>query len=155
MIEIAQESPLTDDGRALLAGSDAALRAVYSADECFTLDPEELMDDSITFLVARENGAALGCVALVDCGDYSEVKRLFVTPEARGKQLAKHLMDALESRAIALRHSAIKLETGDKLVAAVALYKRLGYAVCGPFGNYPEHPASLFMQKPLLPAVVA
>ncbi|MCG7573608.1 GNAT family N-acetyltransferase [Phaeobacter sp. CNT1-3] len=155
MIEIAQESPLTDDGRALLAGSDAALRAVYSADECFTLDPEELVDDKITFLVAREDGTALGCVALVDCGDYGEVKRLFVTPEARGKQLAQHLMDTLESRAIALGHTSVKLETGDKLVPAVALYKRLGYSVCGPFGDYPEHPASLFMTKPLVPAVVA
>lgn len=149
MITIAQESPLTEDGRTLLAGSDAALRAVYSAEECFTLDPEELVDDAITFLVAREEGAALGCVALVDCGNYGEVKRLFVTPQARGKSLARLLMAELEARAAALGHQAVNLETGDKLEAAVALYKRLGYAVTGPFGDYSDHPASLFMGKAL------
>ena len=149
MITIAQESPLSEDGRTLLAGSDTALRAVYSAEECFTLNPEELVDDTITFLIAREEGVALGCVALVDCGSYGEVKRLFVTPEARGKSLARLLMADLEARAIALGHQAVNLETGDKLEAAVALYKRLGYAVTGPFGDYPDHPASLFMGKAL------
>ena len=149
MITIAQESPLTEDGRTLLAGSDAALRAVYSAEECFTLDPEELVDDTITFLVAREEGTALGCVALVDCGTYGEVKRLFVTPQARGKSLSRLLMADLEARAKALGHGAVNLETGDKLEAAVALYKKLGYRVCGPFGDYPDHPASLFMTKDL------
>lgn len=149
MITIAQESPLSEDGRTLLAGSDTALRAVYSADECFTLNPEELVDDTITFLIAREEGVALGCVALVDCGTYGEVKRLFVAPQARGKSLSRLLMADLEARATALGHGAVNLETGDKLEAAVALYKKLGYRVCGPFGDYPDHPASLFMTKDL------
>lgn len=149
MITITQESPLSEDGRHLLAGSDAALRAVYSAEECFTLDPEELLDDSIRFLVARDAGAALGCVALVNCGDYGEVKRLFVTPEARGKNLSRKLMAALETQAAGLGLGVVKLETGDKLVAAVALYTKLGYQTCGPFGPYEDHPASLFMTKDL------
>jgi len=149
MITIAQDSPLSEDGRTLLAGSDTALRAVYSAEECFTLNPEELVADSITFLIAREEGVALGCVALVDCGSYGEVKRLFVTPQARGKSLSRLLMADLEARATALGHGAVNLETGDKLEAAVALYKKLGYRVCGPFGDYPDHPASLFMTKEL------
>jgi putative acetyltransferase len=59
------------------------------------------------------------------------------------------LMDDLEERARLIGHEAIKLETGDKLAAAVSLYKSIGYSVCGPFGDYPEHPASLFMTKEL------
>ena len=30
-----------------------------------------------------------------------------------------------------------------------ALYRAVGFVVCGPFGAYPAHPASLFMEKPL------
>lgn len=148
-LTIASESPVTEDGFTLIEGSEAALRAVYSEDECFTFTAAELDDPAISFLVAREDGMALGCVALVDCNGYGEVKRLFVRPEARGKALGEQLMVALEAQASAQGLPGVKLETGAKLSAAVALYQRLGYAECGPFGDYELHPASLFMEKTL------
>ncbi|WP_432448733.1 GNAT family N-acetyltransferase [Aliiroseovarius marinus] len=148
-ISIAAESPLSEDAHALIEGSEAALREVYSVDECFTFTAAELDEPSVTFFVARSDGVALGCVALVDCGAYGEVKRLFVRTEARGKALAVRLMAALEAQALAKGMQEMKLETGDKLVAAVSLYRRLGYRECGPFGAYELHPASLFMEKEL------
>ena len=33
--------------------------------------------------------------------------------------------------------------------AAQALYRRHGFATRGPFGDYPEHPHSVFMEKRL------
>ena len=48
------------------------------------------------FLVARVEGRPLGCVALVDEGEYGEVKRLFVEPEARGLGVAQALMAELQ-----------------------------------------------------------
>ncbi|MEM7472456.1 MAG: GNAT family N-acetyltransferase [Pseudomonadota bacterium] len=143
------EDPSTVDGRTLISGSEEALRAVYTADECFTFTAEELARPEISFFVARQQGAALGCVALCDYKSYGEVKRLYVPEAGRGKGTARALMDVLERTARDMGHSAVKLETGEKLESAVILYKKLGYTVCGPFGDYPDHPASLFMEKAL------
>ena len=148
-VVISPESPLTGEGRTLIEGSQQALLEVFSPDEIFTFTAEELAKPDITFFVAREDNRALGCVAMVDCGDYVEVKRLYIPHTARGKGLARGLMQALEDKAAAMGKPVIRLETGDALVPAVALYKSLGYIVRGPFGDYPEHPASLFMEKVL------
>ena len=148
-ITVAIESPVTPEGRELIAGSEDALRAVYSEDECFTFTAEELLDDTIAFYVARKDNTAVGCVALVDYKTYGEVKRLYVPQAARGLGLAKILMAHLENEAKVKGHSSVKLETGEKLASAVSLYKALGYSVCGKFGEYDDHPASLFMEKML------
>lgn len=146
-LTITPESPLTAEGRRLIDGSQAALLEVFTPDEIFTFSPEELASPDTTFLVARDETMALGCVAMVDCGSYVEVKRLFVPPEGRGRGIARLLMADLEASAANAGKEAIRLETGDALKPAVALYTALGYRVRGPFGDYPEHPASLFMEK--------
>ena len=155
MLTISTESPTSPDGRALIAGSQLALLQAFPPEDIFTLDPEELAIPSIRFYVARDAGVALGCVALMACDGYGEVKRLFVTDAGRGKGIARALMAALEADARRSGLPWVRLETGNPLVAAVALYRALGYRVCGPFGDYPEHPASLFMEKPLIPETPA
>lgn len=148
-LTITPESPLTPEGRALVAGSQEALLEVFSPDEIFSFSPDELATTDVTFLVARDGGGPLGCVAMVACRDYAEVKRLYVPAQGRGRGLARALMAALEAQAKAAGKAFIRLETGDALVPAVALYRSLGYVARGPFGDYPEHPASLFMEKAL------
>ncbi len=148
-ISISAENPLSEDGRRLIDGSEVALREVYSENECFTFTAEELDRPNITFLVARKGDTAVGCVALVACEGYAEVKRLYVPDEARGLGIGKALMDDLESRARAHGITLIRLETGPKLAAAFALYTVRGYTECPRFGSYQDHPASLFMEKRL------
>ncbi len=41
------------------------------------------------------------------------------------------------------------LESGPYQPQAIAFYKKMGYFQCGPFGDYPEHPLSVFMGKTL------
>lgn len=148
-ISISIESPLTDDADWLISGSEAALRAVYTEDECFTFTASELDANNIDFFVARAGGKPVGCVALVRLDKYAEVKRLYVPEASRGLGLAVKLMAALETHVLASGIKMVRLETGDKLSAAVSLYKRLGYNVCSRFGEYEDHPASLFMEKEL------
>ncbi|MFV2033521.1 MAG: GNAT family N-acetyltransferase [Halocynthiibacter sp.] len=148
-LTITQESPLTGDANRLIQGSQADLRSVYTADECFSFSARQLDLPEIRFFVARKDRAALGCVALCDCGSYAEVKRLFVTPEGRRLGLGRKLMSHLEAQAKFSGTAVIRLETGQKLAAAVALYKSIGYEARGPFGNYSAHAASLFMEKSL------
>lgn len=146
MIHIASESPLTAEGRALIAESQAHMEAAFPADGIFTLTAEEVAASAI-FIVAREAGAALGCVALAAGPGYAEVKRLWVRPAARGQGLARRLMAALEAEAHTRGYRLIRLETGPALSSAVALYRTLGYRERGPFGEYGPHPDSLFMEK--------
>lgn len=148
-LSISSESPLSEDGRGLIAGSEAALREVYSADECFTFTAEELDRPEVDFLVARKDGVAVGCVAMVRYRDYAEVKRLYVPHSARGLGVAKTLMDHLEDKAKTAGVRTVRLETGPKLAAAMALYAARGYVECDRFGDYEDHPASLFMEKRL------
>lgn len=148
-IRVTQESPITDDGHMLINGSEAALRSVYTADECFTFTANELQGDKVSFFVARKAGNAMGCVALVNEVAYGEVKRLYVPDHARGLGIAKILMAHLEEQARIQGLQSVKLETGNKLAAAVALYKSLGYTICGKFGPYEDDPVSVFMEKAL------
>lgn len=152
MLTIALESPTSPEGRNLIEGSQQALLAAFSPEDIFTLDPEELATPDTRFFVARLGGTPTGCVALVDCGTYAEVKRLFVTEAGRGRGVARALMAALEADAAGRAKTLIRLETGAPLAAAVALYTALGYCPRGPFGDYADHPSSLFMEKHLTEA---
>jgi putative acetyltransferase len=148
-LEIRTESPLSPDARALIDASQAALEAVYAADEIFSLDPEELAAPNAQFLVARVDGKAVGCIALVDNLRYGELKRLFVDAAARGLGLGQRLIAEAEAAARDVGLKILRLETGPELVPAVKLYRSLGYRDRGPFGDYADLPCSLFMEKRL------
>lgn len=148
-MKIAPEDPLSPDGLALIEGSERALRQFYTVEESFAYSPQELAAPGVTFFVARDGGTPLGCVASADMGDYVEVKRLFVTPATQGKGVGRALMEHLEGAARDAGHSLARLETGDLLVAACALYAQMGYTRRAPFADYPDVPTSTFMEKPL------
>lgn len=148
-LDIRTESPLSPDARALIDASQTALEAVYAADEIFTLDPEELAAPNAQFLVARVDGKAVGCIALVDMLRYGELKRLFVDTSARGLGLGQRLVAEAEAAAQDVGLKVLRLETGPELVPAVKLYRSLGYRERGPFGDYADLPCSLFMEKRL------
>ena len=150
MIAIARESPRQDDVIALIHQSDALMQSLYPAESNHLVDIESLAAFNVHFLVAREHGRALGCGAFVlgDAGQ-AEMKRVFVAPAARGKGIARALMEALEREAAQRGVTLMQLETGIKQPEAIALYRKLGYAERGPFGTYKPDPLSLFMEKRL------
>jgi putative acetyltransferase len=150
LIAIARESPRQDDIIALIRQSDALMQSLYPAESNHLVDVESLAAANVHFLVAREEGRALGCGAFVlgDAGQ-AEMKRVFVAPAARGKGVARVLMEGLEREAAQLGVTLMQLETGIKQPEAIALYRKFGYAERGPFGNYQPDPLSLFMEKRL------
>ena len=150
MIVIARESPRQDDVIALIRQSDALMQSLYPAESNHLVDIDSLAQPHVHLLVAREDGRALGCGAFV-LGDegQAEMKRVFVAPAARGKGVARAIMAALERDAAGRGVTRMQLETGIKQPEAIALYRKLGYAERGPFGNYQPDPLSLFMEKRL------
>jgi len=146
-ITIRTDTPLSPEGRALIAASQEALQAVYPPEECFSLSAEELANGYTQFLVARCDGKAVGCVALVDEGSYGEVKRLYVSDAARGNGVARRLMEELEAAARDIGLGCLRLETGAALTEAVGLYRDMGFVERDAFGGYPDIASNMFMEK--------
>ena len=145
-LTIATLWPLADDARKLIAASHDEMQAIYTSSECHQLHAQALAEPNVQLLVARINGEAVGCIALVDKVTYGEIKRFFVARSARGHGIGGALMDALLAASRDIGLDTLRLETGDKLEPAMALYGRYGFEERGPFGEYAEAPSSVFME---------
>lgn len=147
---IARESPYQDEVRELLRRSDAYSHALYPPEANYLIDPDALARSNVWFLVARLEGIAVGCGALVvGEGGAGELKRIFVADEARGRGIAGLLIERLEDTARGIGLTLLQLETGPHSLPALSLYRRCGYRERGPFGSYPDDPLSVFMEKEL------
>ncbi|MHA6347246.1 GNAT family N-acetyltransferase [Roseivivax sp. CAU 1761] len=148
-LSIRAMSPREPEAISLLEASHALMARLFPPDAIFSLDVNALCAPGVSFYGAVEAGALLGCIALVRHEDYAEVKSLFVAPEARGIGLGARLLAHVEEVALREGITILRLETGDKLLAADQLYRRRGYRVRGPFGGYPDGACSVFFEKPL------
>jgi DNA-binding MarR family transcriptional regulator/GNAT superfamily N-acetyltransferase len=80
------------------------------------------------FMVARCDDDVVACGGVMAIGQrVGEVKRMWVAPRWRGVGLGARLLAELESRAAALGHHTVRLDTNDVLLEAIALYERAGY----------------------------
>jgi putative acetyltransferase len=149
MIAVSQESPRQAEVARLLAGSDAESAALYPPESRHGVDIEALAAPDCRFFVARESGLAIGCGGVVVRHGEAEVKRLFVAPAARCRGVARRLLDAIEAAARDDGARVLRLETGVDSHAALALYRRVGFAECPRFGAYPADPLSVFLEKTL------
>lgn len=140
-------SPREPRAAALLAESHALMDTLFPPEENAYLDIDALCDDSVTFFGAEEDGELLGCAALARKDGYGEVKSMFVAPVARGIGVARRLLAHLEAQAESEGLTLLRLETGDRLAAAVSLYERQGYTRREPFGTYQPNGSSLFYEK--------
>jgi len=144
------ESPRSPGVAELLRAGEAFAESLYPAEENFILPLEALEEPGVTVFVARVDGDALGMAALVQHGPEFELKRLFVSEAARGQGLAGALLDVLEEHARDAGAAVIRLETGNRSDAAVALYEKRGYVHIPRFGEYADSASSVCMELPLV-----
>ncbi len=78
-----------------------------------------------------------------------EMKRMFVKPEMRGRQLAARLLKELETWAIEEGNTGAVLETGVRQVEAQRLYTIAGYSKTENYGQYIGMEDSLCYRKVL------
>jgi putative acetyltransferase len=134
--------------RAFFAASEAYMGALYPAESNHFVDASVLVQPNVVFLVARGGGNALGCGAIVRAADgTAEIKRLWVSPDARGLKLGQRLLEALIAEARSEGVGRLQLETGISQPEALALYRRAGFVEIGAFGDYQPDPLSLFMER--------
>ena len=83
-------------------------------------------------------GVPVGCGAVKHHpGEVSDIKRMWIAESARGLGLGRRLLDHLEGLAREHGSKEARLETGDVLGEAIALYRSAGYAEVAPFNDEP------------------
>lgn len=101
-------------------------------------------------IVVYANDKPLGCGCFKRFDDQTvEMKRMFVLPEMRGKQLAAQLLQALEQWAIEEGFTKAVLETGVRQVEAIRLYTVAGYSLTENYGQYVGMEDSICYRKEL------
>jgi ribosomal protein S18 acetylase RimI-like enzyme len=80
-----------------------------------------------------------------------EMKRLYVSERFKGRGIGRRLAEALIDAARADGFKLMRLDTGNLLTEAIALYRKLGFRDCAPHLEYPEKllPYLVFMELPL------
>jgi len=150
VVTIAVEAPRQPDVLALLREGDDFALALYPAENYYGLDIDALEKPGVALLVARDGATVVGTAALVDNGDATaELKRMFVSPTARGLGVGSLLLGAVEDRARDLGIRVLRLETGLPQAAAIAFYEKHGFAHIPQFGQYVGDPTSVCMEKAL------
>jgi putative acetyltransferase len=150
MIEIALADPRAPEIATLVHELDRYMTGLYPAESNHLVDLDALAASDVRFFVVRRGGEALGCGAIMLKEDYAEVKRIFVSPRARGFGLGRLILKRLEEETQTNGRAVIRLETGTLQPEALALFAAMGFAQRGPFGDYPtDDPYSVFMEKRL------
>ncbi len=112
--------------------------------------PELFTPPAGAFVVAAEDGAAVGCGGLARLDAVTgEVRRMYVAPEARGRGLGRILLAELERLAADAGYLRVRMETGDRQPEAVALYERAGYRRIERWGPFEADPRSICLEKTL------
>jgi len=93
---------------------------------------------------------AVGCGAIKKFDDVAmEVKRMYVSPENRGKEIAQELIKELEAWAKEIGYKKCVLETGKRQVEAVKFYHKSNYKVMENYGQYKDMENSICFEKEL------
>lgn len=101
-------------------------------------------------VVALNDYLPVGCGAMKEFDNSTmEIKRMYVTIEMRGKGVAVAVLNDLESWAKELGYKKCVLETGDKMLEAIGLYKKSGYKIIKNYGQYENIESSISFEKEL------
>ncbi len=144
--------PMDLQALALLAEAGREARALYP--ELFApgspAPTNTPLGDREVYLLAWREGVAVGCGALRRLDTQrGELRRLFVTQQARRDGIGRSLLARLEADALALGYRRLLLETGTRQKAASALYRAAGWRRVPPYGNFVGDPTSVCFGKTL------
>jgi GNAT superfamily N-acetyltransferase len=100
------------------------------------LSADELTPPRGLVILARLDGQAVGCGGLkLSDPEVAEIKRLWLSPEVRGRGWGGRLLAELEARAAAAGRSRVRLDSNRSLVEAIAMYRGRGYRDVLPFND--------------------
>lgn len=149
MITIIRTNSENQDFGGLVKHLDADLAIRDGSEHAFYAQFNKI--DMIKHVVlAYDNKIAVGCGAIKELTSESmEVKRMFTSPESRGKGVASTVLNELEKWAAEFGYKNCLLETGKKQPEAIALYLKNGYTIVPNYGPYTGVENSVCFKKQL------
>ena len=148
IIEVIRADPREAKIRKLIESLDVYMLALYPSESTHRVDTAILASRNARFFSALCDGMLVGCGGILIEHDYAEVKRIFVSPKARGLGVGRKLMERLEVESRRLGFKLLRLETGIYQPEALALFKAMGFIPRLSFGDYPNNdPNSIFIEK--------
>jgi len=153
MVEIREVDPEAADAQRCLRAYVAELnrRAPergFDPSKGSTANPDEVTWPNGAFVVLYLRGEPVGCGAVKHHpGEVTDIKRMWIAESARGLGLGRRLLEHLEGLARERGSREARLETGDVLSEAIALYRSAGYVEVEPFNDEPF--ADRWFAKPL------
>jgi ribosomal protein S18 acetylase RimI-like enzyme len=144
---------LTSESRSVAAPHDPRVVALYRAfvrDEVLVplgipvdeealaaqAPPADLVPPSGELLLVTLDGEPVAIGGVRDLGGpVGEIKSLYVAPAARGRGIARRLLESLHEVAAEHGCEAVRLDTAAHLTASIALYRALGYVETVPYNE--------------------
>ncbi|MGO9343954.1 MAG: GNAT family N-acetyltransferase [Acidimicrobiales bacterium] len=148
--EITVDDPRSDDIRELLEFHLDFCNLHSPPEDVHAMDVEGLTGPEITFVSLRVNGQLLAVGALKQLdAQHAELKSMHTVSAARGRGIARRMVDHLVGIARDRGVKCLSIETGsmEAFAPARALYASAGFTECGPFGDYVPSVNSTFMTK--------
>jgi len=104
------------------------------------------INPNVVILYLDDKAVGCGCFKKYDKNTI-EIKRMFVSIEARGMGVAQTILNELEGWAHDLKYSFSVLETLYKQKEAIALYQKTGYGIVDNYDPYIGLENSICMRK--------
>jgi GNAT superfamily N-acetyltransferase len=147
LLKIVKTTSENPDFSALITALDKSLwerypelKSNYWGNNIIELNP------NVVVIYLDEKPVACGCFKKYD-KNTMEIKRMFVSPEARGLGLAKKILQELELWAQELGFSFSVLETLYNQKEAISLYQKVGYTIVDNYEPYVGLENSICMKK--------
>jgi GNAT superfamily N-acetyltransferase len=139
------------DAAPLIADLQQYFVVRYGEEDMTPVDPAEFAPPHGLFLIAYLYDRAVACggwrVHDGPDGPEAELKRMYVSPAARGRGVGRAVLAELERTAANAGYPRMVLETGTKQPEALALYQSAGYAEVPRFGYYANEPSAVHLGK--------
>lgn len=147
MIKIIRTDSSNQDFIELVKELDAHL-AIIDGDEHLFYSQFNKIHTLNFVIIVYENEKAIGCGAIKEYDlKTMEIKRMFTSPDFRGKGIATRILSELELWATELSYTKCILETGVRQLEAIGLYKKCGYKRIPNYGQYAGIANSVCFEK--------
>lgn len=147
MLKIIRTNSKNQDFIDLVSLLDADL-AIKDGDEHSFYDQFNKIDQIKHVIVLYENNQLVGCGAIKEFDSQTtEIKRMYVSEDSRGKGFATMILTELEKWSCELSFKRCVLETGKRQIDAIGLYKKNDYDIIPNYGQYAGKENSICFEK--------
>ena len=149
MVNLKRTDSHDPDFQILIAELDVNLREIY--DQLMDVyDEHNVIEELDTVVVAYVDDEPAGCGCFKHFNeDAAELKRMFVRKNFRGQGISGLILAELEAWAKEKNHIVTVLETGEKNIEALGLYRKSGYSPMPNYGPYVNLRSSFCFRKRL------